>query len=97
VDRVEPVRRSHRLAADTFDAVVDEQLGIGQTCKEILEYAVANRIPFREDSSNRSTKYLRNKIRLEMPVSPRSPVPRSRLMKNVSIESSAWWAIATAV
>lgn len=32
--------------------------------KEILEYAVARRIPFREDSSNRSTKYLRNKIRL---------------------------------
>ncbi len=32
--------------------------------KEILEYAVANKIPFREDSSNRSTKYLRNKIRL---------------------------------
>ena len=32
--------------------------------REILEYAVQNRIPFREDSSNRSTKYLRNKIRL---------------------------------
>lgn len=32
--------------------------------KEILEYAVANHIPFREDSSNRSTKHLRNKIRL---------------------------------
>lgn len=32
--------------------------------KDILEYAVQNRIPFREDSSNRSTKYLRNKIRL---------------------------------
>ncbi|MEG1622477.1 MAG: tRNA lysidine(34) synthetase TilS [Alistipes sp.] len=32
--------------------------------KEILEYAVANHIPFREDSSNHSTKYLRNKIRL---------------------------------
>ena len=32
--------------------------------KEILEYAVAQHIPFREDSSNRSTKYLRNKIRL---------------------------------
>ena len=32
--------------------------------KEILEYAAQNRIPFREDSSNRSTKYLRNKIRL---------------------------------
>lgn len=32
--------------------------------REILEFAVQNRIPFREDSSNRSTKYLRNKIRL---------------------------------
>jgi len=39
--------------------------------KEILEYAVANKIPFREDSSNRSTKYLRNKIRLGL-------VPRIR-------------------
>ena len=39
--------------------------------KDILEYAVANRIPFREDSSNRSTKYLRNKIRLGL-------VPRIR-------------------
>ena len=29
--------------------------------REILEYAVAQKIPFREDSSNRSTKYLRNK------------------------------------
>ena len=34
------------------------------TRKEILEYAVARHLPFREDSSNRSTKYLRNKIRL---------------------------------
>ncbi len=34
------------------------------TRKEILEYAVAKKIRFREDSSNRSTKYLRNKIRL---------------------------------
>ena len=32
--------------------------------REILEFAVARKIPFREDSSNRSTKYLRNKIRL---------------------------------
>ena len=39
--------------------------------KEILEYAVANKIPYREDSSNRSTKYLRNKIRLGL-------VPRIR-------------------
>lgn len=32
--------------------------------KEILEYAVLRHIPFREDSSNHSTQYLRNKIRL---------------------------------
>lgn len=42
--------------------------------REILEYAVANRIPFREDSSNRSTKYLRNKIRLGL-------IPRIREIK----------------
>ncbi len=34
------------------------------TRKDILEYALHNNIPYREDSSNRSTKYLRNKIRL---------------------------------
>ncbi len=34
------------------------------TRKEILDYATAHRIPYREDSSNRSTKYLRNKVRL---------------------------------
>ena len=32
--------------------------------KEILDYAMAKEIPYREDSSNKSTKYLRNKIRL---------------------------------
>ena len=32
--------------------------------KEISDYALQHHIPFREDSSNRSTKYLRNKIRL---------------------------------
>ena len=32
--------------------------------KEILEYANSNKICYREDSSNKSTKYLRNKIRL---------------------------------
>lgn len=32
--------------------------------KVLLEYAVTNHIPFREDSSNKSTKHLRNKIRL---------------------------------
>ncbi len=34
------------------------------TRKVITEYASANHIAYREDSSNRSTKYLRNKIRL---------------------------------
>lgn len=34
------------------------------TRKDILEYALHNHIPYREDSSNLSTKYLRNKIRL---------------------------------
>ena len=34
------------------------------TRKEIAEYALAGKISYREDSSNRSTKYLRNKIRL---------------------------------
>lgn len=34
------------------------------TRREITEYALANKIGYREDSSNRSTKYLRNKIRL---------------------------------
>ena len=46
--------------------------------KDILEYAVAQHIPYREDSSNRSTKYLRNKIRLGLvprikEISPKFP------------------------
>lgn len=32
--------------------------------REILDYANTNGVPFREDSTNRSTKYLRNKLRL---------------------------------
>ena len=32
--------------------------------KEIVEFALANKIPYREDSTNASTKYLRNKFRL---------------------------------
>lgn len=39
--------------------------------REIMEYALQQHIPFREDSSNRSTKHLRNKIRLGL-------VPRIR-------------------
>lgn len=46
--------------------------------KEILEYAVQNRIPFREDSSNRSTKYLRNKIRLGLIPASAKSTPSSR-------------------
>ena len=34
------------------------------TRKEIVEYAMQKHIPYREDSSNKTTKYLRNKIRL---------------------------------
>ncbi len=34
------------------------------TRKEIVDYAHQHHVQFREDSSNRSTKYLRNKIRL---------------------------------
>lgn len=34
------------------------------TRKDIHDYAMAHHIPFREDSSNRSTKYLRNKVRI---------------------------------
>ena len=34
------------------------------TRKDILEFALHNKVPYREDSSNLSTKYLRNKIRL---------------------------------
>ena len=32
--------------------------------KEIIDYALTNKIPYREDSTNASTKYLRNKFRL---------------------------------
>ena len=34
------------------------------TRKDIHDYAIAHHVPFREDSSNRTTKYLRNKVRL---------------------------------
>ncbi len=36
---------------------------LGITKKEILEYAITKKIQYREDSSNNTTKYLRNKIR----------------------------------
>ncbi len=54
--------------------------------KDILEYAAAKKIPFREDSSNRSTKYLRNKIRLGLipRVKEISPKFTSLMRKNIS-------------
>jgi tRNA(Ile)-lysidine synthase len=57
------------------------------TRKDILEYAVHNNIPYREDSSNRSTKYLRNKIRLGLlpmlqEINPRfTPLMRGNLYR----------------
>ncbi|MBQ5807818.1 MAG: tRNA lysidine(34) synthetase TilS, partial [Tidjanibacter sp.] len=46
------------------------------TRHEIYDYAKANHIPFREDSSNKSTKYLRNKIRLGIVPRLREFVPQ---------------------
>lgn len=43
---------------------------------EIKEYAKSHSIPYREDSSNRSTKYLRNKIRLGIVPRLRDIVPQ---------------------
>lgn len=53
------------------------------TRKEILEYALHKHIPYREDSSNKTTKYLRNKIRLGLTprireINPRFPFIMSR-------------------
>ncbi|MBQ9138277.1 MAG: tRNA lysidine(34) synthetase TilS [Alistipes sp.] len=44
--------------------------------REIHEYAIAHKIAFREDSSNRSQKYLRNKIRLGLLPKVREISPR---------------------
>ncbi len=59
--------------------------------KDILEYAHYHKIPFREDSSNRSTKYLRNKIRLGLIPRIKEISPKfSRLMRqNISRLMSA--------
>ena len=51
--------------------------------KEILDYALHKHIPYREDSSNKTTKYLRNKIRLGLTprireINPRFPFIMSR-------------------
>lgn len=56
------------------------------TRKDILEFAAINHIPYREDSSNRSTKYLRNKIRLGLIPRLREINPRFTQMMRGNLE-----------
>lgn len=56
------------------------------TRKEILEYAHSKHIVFREDSSNLSTKYLRNKIRLGVIPRMREITPRFSFLMHRNIE-----------
>lgn len=69
------------------------------TRKEILEYAVQHKIPYREDSSNRSTKYLRNKIRLGLVPRIREINPKftSLMRRNISRLTDAQQFITQAV
>ena len=67
--------------------------------KEILEYALANHIHYREDSSNRSTKYLRNKIRLGLIPRIREINPKftSLMGRNIDRLGEAQRFISTAI
>ena len=56
------------------------------TRKEILEYAMKKHIPYRDDSSNKSTKYLRNKIRLGLIPRIREISPRFPFIMHQNIE-----------
>lgn len=56
------------------------------TRKEILEYALQKHIPYREDSSNKTTKYLRNKIRLGLIPRIREINPRFSFIMHQNIE-----------
>jgi tRNA(Ile)-lysidine synthase len=56
------------------------------TRKEITEYALANKIAYREDSSNRSTKYLRNKIRIGLVPRLREINPRFTEMMSRNVD-----------
>ena len=69
------------------------------TRKEIVEYAVANHIAYREDSSNRSTKYLRNKIRLGLLPRIREINPKFTplMQRNVARLSEAQHFITAAI
>lgn len=67
--------------------------------KDIHDYAVAHRIPFREDSSNRSTKYLRNKVRIGLIPLLREITPQftTIMRRNVSRLSQAQDFITSAM
>ena len=69
------------------------------TRKEITEFAVTEGIPYREDSSNRSTKYLRNKIRLGLVPMIREINPKfTNLMRtNIDHLTDARFFIAKAI
>lgn len=69
------------------------------TRKDILDYATAHRIPYREDSSNRSTKYLRNKIRLGLIPRIREINPRftGLMQRNIARLAEAQEFIAQAI
>ncbi|MBE6204839.1 MAG: tRNA lysidine(34) synthetase TilS [Rikenellaceae bacterium] len=56
------------------------------TRKQIMEYAMQRHIPYREDSSNKSTKYLRNKIRLGLTPRIREINPRFPFIMHRNIE-----------
>ena len=56
------------------------------TRKQIMEYATQKHIPYREDSSNKSTKYLRNKIRLGLTPRIREINPRFPFIMHRNIE-----------
>ncbi|MFI3331805.1 MAG: tRNA lysidine(34) synthetase TilS [Rikenellaceae bacterium] len=60
--------------------------------KDILEWASHHKVPYREDSSNRSTKYLRNKIRLGLiprvkEINPKfSPIMRQNIERLINAQ-----------
>ena len=56
------------------------------TRKEILEYATRKHINYREDSSNQTTKYLRNKIRLGLIPRIREISPRFSYIMHRNLE-----------
>ncbi len=69
------------------------------TRHEISDYALANNIAYREDSSNRSTKYLRNKIRLGLIPRLREINPRftEQMRRNVDRLTQTQGFIDTAI